>query len=152
MIYRLHPFWRQVLYWDEIHGASHHLNEPWSMSFTMFSPLVLSWQQLFSGFLCVRSSHQYEPLHPVGSVSESSKGQNLCPTENPGISTPWFLSASLGLSDNSGFRAELYFMTSPCKCYYLLWRCFFTPGWKMQHNNCRKALKIEVWNCSTSTF
>lgn len=42
MIYRLHPFWRQVLYWDEIHRPSHHLNEPWSMSFTMFSPLVLS--------------------------------------------------------------------------------------------------------------
>lgn len=88
---------------------------------------------------------------PVGSASEFSKRQNLCPAENPGVSTPWFVSTSSGLS-NSGFRAELYFVTSSSKCYNLLWWCFFIPGWKMQHKNCGKALKIEVWNRSTSIF
>lgn len=87
---------------------------------------------------------------PVRSAPEFSKRQNLCPAENTGISTLWFMSASLGLSENSGFRAELYFATS--KCYNLLWQCFFIPDWKMQHKNCRKALKIEVWNCRTSIF
>ena len=42
MICRLQPFWSQALYWDEIHSASHHSNERWSMCLITFSPSVLS--------------------------------------------------------------------------------------------------------------
>lgn len=47
-------FWREVLCWDEIHSTSHHLNEPWSISFITFSPWLLSGVTNFFRFpVCV---------------------------------------------------------------------------------------------------
>lgn len=99
MIYRLHPFRRQTLYWDEIHSASHQFNEPWSMSFITFSPLLLLQGINFLSFHAC--SPQYEPMHPSSMVSKFIKRQNLWPAGNSGISTLWLLSTSVGLSDDS---------------------------------------------------